>query len=1175
MPVKRLVLFLLLTCWAAFGAAPQWVKTVCNYSQWFNSTTVSCTGTVTNSGDFIVVHSGNGGGYSVTSVIETGNANGYVTSNVECNNGSRHYAQWVGFASASGSRTFTVTISTITAYSAIIVAEYSGVPTSSYLDPGASSNFCAAQASGNPPFESHTTVTTTRTNELIVCGASAANAADPFLAGSGYGNVSSVGGGVSDPNVGEEDRTTTTAGAYGTTMGYSGGGGWVGGCASYNSIPVFDYSVSGPSSGYVHAASTIFTITDLTSDWATTPKTITVSDGGNSGTVTLVTCTGTGSGTTPAALSLTGGTTCTFTYTPSATGSLTLTSTINSGSDPNPNTYNYASGAWTMAFSGCSGGNLRVASGTCTLTLTGGTFDGTHTVTLSDGGNLGTFTDGSSGNPLTVTPTAASFSFTFTYTPYLVGNRIMTARSSLAYIQTQTQSYAVTRSDPCTMTANASGNWTGSIWTATGGSCGSRPNGPDTGDTVAITAFHVTVPIGTTTYMGTCPANNTTYDLTIASSGGTSGWLEVAGTLWLGGNVKLNSPSAAAPAIFQMDTGASLKWDMNNSSVAYRLIPGTSAYWNQLIIGTLGDTCTFGSESCPTNVLPVNMGSANPILVDVNATTDNITEQIYGTLIKNCGSTSVGCVNWATSGTAGSYANAGLVDIEGSIFDTTGAFQIPTAGVLWSPVASFTFKENRFLNDLESNFLVPVANSGGIGSGSSKPCSFTDNYFSSVFGAANTAYAGCTFIGNVFTQAFTVTSPISTAMATAAFRENVLLVQGNDYGFGTLYPLPIQRNYFAWQVAGASIHGFLLTTAFTQVYAGNVHESLDSAQGEGHCVTFNVGSPSISVILLDNLSLAAPNGVNSCSIGGSMGLNGGGTAQVFYTDHDGAFGTGVYQWFNMHAHSGNFWVTNQVIRSLRANIGYAASANAYNLMVGPNAAGTAVLNAVPNTVAYVAQEGNNALWNAADSTDWGPGNGNSGCNSTQSGAYGTPYDQCTASGTTVPGIPDIVANPKLLDPSRKLFTWASRLHGKTANLAGAEAAFIGCQNLDWCVSELVNWVRRGYQPTNLALKGKAYDGRIVGFTGTYGSGYTGTCSVTISPQDTDDLGTGAAATCLFVGGVPAIQVTNPGMHYRIATPATVTIGGTCTGGCVAASLKPVISPHDIGPVQMVLIPGVM
>jgi hypothetical protein len=115
----------------------------------------------------------------------------------------------------------------------------------------------------------------------------------------------------------------------------------------------------------------------------------------------------------------------------------------------------------------------------------------------------------------------------------------------------------------------------------------------------------------------------------------------------------------------------------------------------------------------------------------------------------------------------------------------------------------------------------------------------------------------------------------------------------------------------------------------------------------------------------------------------------------------------------------------------------------------------------------------------------------------------------------------------------------------------------------------VNWVRRGYQPTNVALKGKAYDGRIVGFTGTAGSGYTGgSCTATVTPQDTDDLGYGAVIGCTLVSGVPTLQITNPGMHYRIATPAAVAITGTCTGACVPASLTPVISPHDPGPVPM-------
>jgi hypothetical protein len=683
--------------------------------------------------------------------------------------------------------------------------------------------------------------------------------------------------------------------------------------------------------------------------------------------------------------------------------------------------------------------------------------------------------------------------------------------------------------------------------------------------------------------MGSCPANNSTYDLQIAptaTTDATSGVLEVAGTLWLCGNVKLNASAVANPAglgVLQIDTGGALKWDLNNGSTAYHLVPGVTGGWNQLIIGTLGDACTFSAwptETCLTSVAPVNLGTANPILVDPNGTTDNMTYQIYGALIKTCGSVSVGCVGYYTDATPGrnNYANAGLIDVEGSIFDTTGGLQSPqTSAYVWSPVVSLTFRENRFVNDLDTRWFGNSGD-GGIATGSSKPCIFSDNYFSVIVGAPNMAFTGCTFTGNVFQAAmgFSVTATFQLA----EFRNNVSL---NSFGdMSVINPLKTRNNYFSWLTAGSSVHNVLIPGTITEYYVGNVHESLDSSQGEGHCITGSGGNPSYARIALDNLSLMAPNGKSSCTIvPGISGAPGGGSDSINYADHNGAFGDGTYQWFAMDGHSGGYYATNQDTRSLRANIGYSPTANASNLMIAPSAMETTYLNAVPNNTQYVAQEGNNALWNAAASTHWGPGNGNSGCNSTQSGAYGTPYDQCTASGTTVPGIPDIVADPKLLDHTRGLLTWASRLHGKTASLAGAESAFVGCQNLSWCATELVSWVQRGYQPTNLALKGKAYDGRIVRFTGTYGSGYSGSCSVTISPQDTDDLGYGAAATCSFVSGVPAVQVTNPGMHYRIATPATVTIGGTCTGGCVAASLTPVISPHDIGPVQMTLIPGVM
>jgi hypothetical protein len=126
-----------------------------------------------------------------------------------------------------------------------------------------------------------------------------------------------------------------------------------------------------------------------------------------------------------------------------------------------------------------------------------------------------------------------------------------------------------------------------------------------------------------------------------------------------------------------------------------------------------------------------------------------------------------------------------------------------------------------------------------------------------------------------------------------------------------------------------------------------------------------------------------------------------------------------------------------------------------------------------------------------------------------------------------------------------------------------------CQDAWFCYDNLWWWVRQGAQPTNMALKGAAHDGKIVGVTGTLGSGYTGTCGVTFTTQDSGDLGSGATATCTFVSGVPKVTISSGGLYYRVATSATV---GIACGGCtptVPAALNAVVAPSDIGPVQMV------
>jgi hypothetical protein len=804
-----------------------------------------------------------------------------------------------------------------------------------------------------------------------------------------------------------------------------------------------------------------------------------------------------------------------------------------------------------------------------TVTLAGPAFNGAYSVTISDNGNGGTITSGgsSAANTLTVTPASGS-SFTFTYTPVTIGARQLLLSTTYGWTNPSVQAYAVTSTDVCTFTAKASGNWTSAAtWTASG-CTGAGHATPVSGDAVTIAGYRVAIPAGTLAYGGSCPSNNTTYDLTISPSGGTSGVLEVVGggTFWFCGNVKLNASANATPTsfgIFQIDTGGAMKWDLNNGSTPYHLVPGVTGGWNNLIVGTPGDTCTFASESCPTNILPVNVGSANPILVDGNGTTDSMTYQVYGALIKNCGSASIGCLNYQTDGTTGrnAYANAGLVDIEGSMFDTTGNFQAADtyATQIWTPVASFTFKENRFLNDLAGIFNLYT---GKGMAATTKPCIFADNYFSATFGQANDIFGACTFTGNVFVSGV-AWNVASGTQPFAVFDQNVFLVQVGDENLQSV--APEWGNYFSWSAHGGSTHNMDFGAA-NEWHIGNVYESLDTNQQEGHCTIS--GAAGYTDTILDNLSLISPNGNNSCQIGmGATGTNNTPSPTV-YADHNGAFGNGFYSWILMLGHDGPIFPSNQAIRSLRSNIGYSATTGTQNFAVGPNGLTgvTAQLAAAPNNNVYVTQENSNVWYNAASaSADYGTATANPNCDPSTSN--GTPYDQCTASGT--PGAADITANPNLLDHTRGLLAWASRKHGQAATSAGAQAALIGCPSLDWCASELVAWVQRGYQPMNMALKGKAYDGRIVRFTGSPGSGYSGTCGMTITPQDADDLGYGAAATCTFVSGVPSIQITNPGMHYRIATPATVAV--TC-GGCTPvfpASLTPVIAPLDPGPVQMV------
>lgn len=113
------------------------------------------------------------------------------------------------------------------------------------------------------------------------------------------------------------------------------------------------------------------------------------------------------------------------------------------------------------------GGAVGVASLNFSYTLSGGAFNGSQTVTISDNGGGGTFTPsvgGSGAGSVIVTPLNGSSNFTFTYTPASVGVKTISFTNSQGWINPENIEYNVSESpsDPvcgCVSSLTILGKW--------------------------------------------------------------------------------------------------------------------------------------------------------------------------------------------------------------------------------------------------------------------------------------------------------------------------------------------------------------------------------------------------------------------------------------------------------------------------------------------------------------------------------------------------------------------------------------------------------------------------------------------------------------------------------------------------------------------------------------------
>ena len=931
--------------------------------------------------------------------------------------------------------------------------------------------------------------------------------------------------------------------------------------------PVLDYTVSGPGSGLELNASTNFTVT-IASGTFNGSQTVTISDGSQGGTITPSVGS---SGISSVVVTPTNGSSSfTFTYTPAVAGTISLTFTGAGMTGSNPNSIIYTSNPLTLSLScGASSGTVGIASVPCTVTSSM-VFSGAQTVTITDDGEYvcGTLTPsvGNAGcGTITVTPPSGN-SFTFTYTPLgPVGPHILTFTNNFFATNPANFTYTATAAAACTFTAQANGNWNAAgTWTG----CGDHTT-PISGDTVTITGYNVTCSTGTC-YAGTAPANNTTYDITVAQSGSASGTLEVASgaTLFLSGNYKLNSSAGASPtkfAVLKLDTGATFIHDNANGSVQYRGYGGASANWNNIVFGTQGDTCTFSAAfgySCGTKYIGVDVaGGYNPVLFAMGTLYDDITYQIYGTSLKNCGATAVPCLDYGSNNNANGYANAGVIDVEDSVFDNTSL--LGSAGTYYaSALTKLTWARNRMVNDIAGWLAANPTHMLGL-AGAINTCNISGNYFSSLTNPGKTDYSqGCTWSGNVFALGWYLNN--SATHPTGTFQNNVVVTSG-IYSFPSVHWNNINNIWLCITSGPSSCHlGPAWSDPGPFTLIGSVAQKWNTTPtaSEGHCGYGSDSSASIKQFILDNLGVMGNSGDPPCQWWDSANSVPSVPGSVGYVDHNGSNGVGYIAWIASDGHGSLYYPSNATIGSIRANIAWAPSASVTNLFLGDQQAD----GIAPNTMigANSVVDWNN-IYNGHASTLF---SGGADANCSTSTFNGTPYQICASIGG--PGSHETTANPNYVDSTRGFDTWAIKIKGQNSSLNGYLSALWQCTDIRTCIDQSRAWVRQGWQPTNMALKGTAPDGYLIGVNGSLGTGYTpGTCTATITIVDATDLASstpGSLGCTINSSTTPVITVTNPGAHYLISNPATVLIddghGHTSTGLTVK------LNPMDIGPVPI-------
>lgn len=463
-----------------------------------------------------------------------------------------------------------------------------------------------------------------------------------------------------------------------------------------------------------------------------------------------------------------------------------------------------------------------------------------------------------------------------------------------------------------------------------------------------------------------------------------------------------------------------------------------------------------------TSITAMNNSNANPVLFNLNGNYDSMLAVIYGAAISNCGSASVPCAAkyLLNNGSLTNFADT--FDIENSLLTATGG--IADTGVTSNAGTITKLNNVKFVASTGTYDWSEEIGSGAYTNGTI--CSATNGFFSSQFGNGQ-QLTGCTNQNLVMAVGGGAANggTLSSTTSWGTFDSNIIIIpSGGTFAING----PISNTIADYTGTAASSHFLTLPNAIniSMAFTGNIFE-WDNSTNEGHCYTKSGDYPGTTFTETNDLILPSPvDGGLSCTPW--IAVSSSGTANIgsFTITQNTYVGLPVFSSAVSIGHNGLNFPSNVWLNSFKGNITYqSGSASALNsLPIACSQVATGnICPAAPADQAPASVIDYNGLFNQATATLFGSGF----CASCPSTSLNSHQQILTTTGT--PDTHSVTSNPQFIDATRNLGKWATT-QGQANSAAGAIAVFAAANPSTYpaLISNALSYIRVGFHPTTVS-----------------------------------------------------------------------------------------------------------